>query len=118
MPQLRHATSIRVLRENKRHCAEVPMSVTVKDVEYVASLARLSFSEEEKVRLTAQLNQILEYMQQLRTLDTSNVEPLSHVIELGNVFREDVLKPGLSREEALRNAPSKTEKFFKVPKVL
>ncbi len=94
------------------------MSVTVKDVEYVASLARLSFSEEEKIRLTAQLNQILEYMQQLNTLDTSNVEPLSHVIELSNVFREDELKPGLSREEALRNAPSKTEKFFKVPKVL
>lgn len=94
------------------------MSVTVKDVEHVASLARLSFTEEEKVKLVEQLNTILDYIQQLNELDTTNVEPLSHVIELSNVFREDELKPGLSREEALRNAPARTEKFFKVPKVL
>jgi len=94
------------------------LSVTVKDVEHVASLARLSFTEEEKVKLVEQLNTILDYIQQLNELDTTNVEPLSHVIELSNVFREDELKPGLSREEALRNAPARTEKFFKVPKVL
>jgi len=94
------------------------MSVTIKDVEHVASLARLSFSEEEKQKLTLQLNEILEYMEQLNQLDTNNVEPLSHVIELSNVFREDELKPTLTREEALRNAPAKTEKFFKVPKVI
>jgi aspartyl-tRNA(Asn)/glutamyl-tRNA(Gln) amidotransferase subunit C len=64
------------------------------------------------------LNTILEYMEQLNELDTSNVEPLSHVIEMTNVFREDVLRPGLTREEALRNAPAKTAKFFKVPKVI
>jgi aspartyl-tRNA(Asn)/glutamyl-tRNA(Gln) amidotransferase subunit C len=94
------------------------MSVTIKDVEHVASLARLSFSEEEKKKLTSQLNEILEYMEQLNQLDTTNVEPLSHVIELSNVFREDELKPTLTREEALRNAPAKTEKFFRVPKVI
>ncbi len=94
------------------------MSVTIKDVEHVAALARLSFSEEEKQKLTAQLNEILRYMEQLNTLDTSNVEPLSHVIELQNVFREDTLRPSLPREEALKNAPSHTEEFFKVPKVL
>jgi aspartyl-tRNA(Asn)/glutamyl-tRNA(Gln) amidotransferase subunit C len=94
------------------------VSVTIKDVEYVAALARLSFSEEEKEKLTAQLNEILQYMEQLNTLDTTTVEPLSHVIELSNVFRKDELAPGLPREEALKNAPAKTEKFFKVPKVI
>jgi aspartyl-tRNA(Asn)/glutamyl-tRNA(Gln) amidotransferase subunit C len=57
-------------------------------------------------------------MEQLNKLDTSNVEPLSHVINLGNVFRADEVKPGVSTEEALKNAPAKTEKFFKVPKVI
>ena len=94
------------------------MSVTIQDVEHVAALARLSFSEEEKQKLTAQLNEILRYMELLNALDTANIEPLSHVIELQNVFREDVQRPSLPREEALKNAPSKTEEFFKVPKVI
>ena len=94
------------------------MSVTIKDVEHVASLARLSFSEEEKQRLTSQLNEILEYMEQLNQLDTTKVEPLSQVIELSNAFRPDELKPTLTQEEALKNAPSKTDKFFRVPKVI
>lgn len=94
------------------------MSVTLKDVEHVAALARLSFSPEEKQNLVKELNEILAYMEQLNKLDTTNVEPLSHVIELRNVFREDILRPGLSREEALKNAPAKTDKFFRVPKVI
>ena len=94
------------------------MSVTIEDVEHVALLARLSFSHTEKMKLTAQLNEILHYMEQLNRLDTSGVEPLSHVIELSNVFRDDVLKPCLDREDALKNAPARTERFFKVPKVI
>ena len=94
------------------------MSVTRKDVEDIAKLARLEFTDEEKATFTHQLNTILAYVEQLNTLDTSNVEPLSHVIELDNAFREDVLRHGLTREEALKNAPVKTEKFFKVPKVI
>lgn len=94
------------------------MSVTVRDVEHVASLAKLSFSEKEKKKLTSELNDILTYMEQLNKLDTTNVEPLAHVIELGNVFRADEEKPCVSREEALKNAPAATEKFFKVPKVI
>lgn len=94
------------------------MSVTIKDVEYVASLARLSFSDEEKQKLTSQLNEILAYMEQLNQVDTTNVEPLSQVIEQSNVFRQDDLKPTLTREEALLNAPAKTDKFFRVPKVI
>jgi aspartyl-tRNA(Asn)/glutamyl-tRNA(Gln) amidotransferase subunit C len=94
------------------------VAVTIKDVEHVASLARLSFTKEEKEKLTEQLNTVLRYMEQLNELDTSTVPPLSHVVDLRNVFRPDEVKPGLPREEALRNAPSRTEKFFRVPKVL
>lgn len=94
------------------------MSVTLKDVEHVAELARLSFSEEEKVRLTGELNTVLAYMEQLNRLDTTNVEPLSQVIPLENVFRDDVQTPGVTREEALRNAPARSEEFFRVPRVI
>lgn len=94
------------------------MSVTIKDVEHIAKLARLEFSEEEKEKFTRQFNEILSYIEQLNKLDTSNIKPLSHVIELSNVFRQDEVKPGLTPDQALMNAPAKTEKFFKVPKVI
>jgi aspartyl-tRNA(Asn)/glutamyl-tRNA(Gln) amidotransferase subunit C len=94
------------------------MAVTVKDVDHVAALARLSFTDEEKATLVAQLNQILAYMGQLNRLETGDVEPLSHVVDLSNVFRDDVLRASLPREEILKNAPAHTEKFFKVPKVI
>ena len=94
------------------------MAVTIKDVEHVAKLARLAFTEEEKEKLAHQLNDILTYMEKLNKLDTSKVEPLSHVIELSNVMREDETKPSLPLEEVLKNAPERTEKFFKVPKVI
>jgi aspartyl-tRNA(Asn)/glutamyl-tRNA(Gln) amidotransferase subunit C len=88
------------------------MAITIKDVEHVASLARLSFNDGEKKKLATELNDILKYVEHINSLDTSAVEPLSHVIELSNVFRADGL------EEALKNAPAATEKFFKVPKVI
>jgi aspartyl-tRNA(Asn)/glutamyl-tRNA(Gln) amidotransferase subunit C len=93
------------------------MSVTVKDVEYVAALARLSLSEAEKVLYAAQLNGILAYVEQLNRIDTSNVEPLAQVIEMTNVTRDDAVTQSLPREVALGNAPARTEKFFKVPTV-
>ncbi len=94
------------------------MPVTLEDVDHIAKLARLEFTKEEKEKFTHQLNEILAYVEQLKKLDTSNVEPLAHVIDLNNVFRRDEVKPGLATEEALKNAPAKTEKFFKVPKVI
>jgi len=94
------------------------MAITIKDVEHIAILAKLEFTDAEKEKFTHQMNQILEYMEQLNSLDTSKVEPLSHVIELSNVFRADEVKPGVSTEEALKNAPEKDEHYFKVPKVL
>ncbi len=94
------------------------MAVTIKDVEYVAALAHLEFSELEKERLTHELNEILLYVEQLNKLNTDDVEPLSHVIELNNVFRDDVVQSSIPAEEALKNAPAKNDKFFKVPKVI
>ena len=94
------------------------MAVTLRDVEHVAALARLSFTDEEKIMLMEQLNDILLYMEQLNRLDTTGVEPLSHVIELSNVFRDDVVRPSYPQEEILKNAPARTESFFKVPKVI
>jgi aspartyl-tRNA(Asn)/glutamyl-tRNA(Gln) amidotransferase subunit C len=94
------------------------VSVTTKDVEHIAELARLKFSKEELQSFTAQLNKILEYMEKLNELNTDNVEQLSHPVEGYNVFREDELKPSVSREEALKNAPDSTDEFFKVPKVI
>jgi len=94
------------------------MPVTIKDVEHIAKLAKLEFSEDEKTKFTEQFNEILAFMEKLNELDTSKVEPLSHVIELQNVFREDERKPSIPPGEALKNPPAKTDKFFKVPKVI
>lgn len=94
------------------------MSVNKKDVEYIANLSRLKFNEEELENFTHQLNDILTYVEKLNELNTENVEPLSHPIENNNVFRNDELKPSIDREEALKNAPNKTDEFFKVPKVI
>jgi len=94
------------------------MSVTLKDVEHIAKLARLNFSEDELKEFTGDMNKILEYMEKLNELDTENVEPLSHPVEQINVFREDELKESVDREEALKNAPKSDEEFFKVPKVI
>lgn len=94
------------------------MSVSLKDVEKIADLARLYITEEEKEKYTRQLNVVLEYMEQLNKVDTSNVEPLSHPFELTNVFRDDEVQSSLSVDEALKNAPEKSGNYFKVPKVI
>jgi aspartyl-tRNA(Asn)/glutamyl-tRNA(Gln) amidotransferase subunit C len=94
------------------------MAITIQDVEHIAKLAKLEFTDTEKEKFAQQMNQILEYMEQLNSLDTSSIEPLSHVIELSNVFRADEVKSGVSTEDALKNAPAKNDQFFKVPKVI
>ncbi len=94
------------------------MSVTRDDVSYIANLARLSLSDEETTRLVKDMNQILDYMELLNKVDTDNVEPLEHVIELNTPFRKDeALKP-LDHELALKNAPDADADFFRVPKVI
>lgn len=94
------------------------MAVSKKNVEKIAELARLKFSEEELENFTLEMNEILNYMEKLNELDTENIKPLSHPVEQTNVFRDDKLKPSITTEEALRNAPEKDEHHFKVPKVI
>jgi aspartyl-tRNA(Asn)/glutamyl-tRNA(Gln) amidotransferase subunit C len=94
------------------------MAVTKKDVEKIAELARLKFSEEEIESFTPQMNEILSYMDKLNELDTENIKPLSHPVEQLNVFRKDEMKASIPTEEALKNAPSKDEHHFRVPKVI
>jgi len=92
--------------------------ITIKQVEHVANLARLRFDEEEKKRLAEQLGSILEYIDQLNKLDTTDVEPTSHAIPVKNVVREDVVKTSFTQDEALANAPSPVEGLFEVPKII
>lgn len=94
------------------------MAVTKSDVEKIAELARLKFSDEELENFTHQMNDILSYMDKLNELDTENVKPLSHPVEQANVFREDELRPSILTGDALKNAPDKSETHFKVPKVI
>ncbi len=94
------------------------MPVSVKDVQYIARLAKLRLSEQELPQMTQQLNKILEYMDQLNELDTEDVQPLAHPLQMENVFREDVRQPSLKPEEALANAPERKGNYFSVPKVV
>jgi aspartyl-tRNA(Asn)/glutamyl-tRNA(Gln) amidotransferase subunit C len=89
-----------------------------KDVEYVAWLARLELSEEEKERFTRQLGDVLEHAQRIKSLDTSGIEPTSHVLPLRNVMRDDEIKPSMSQEEALANAPQREGGYFVVPRIM
>lgn len=94
------------------------MKITVKDVEHIAKLAKLTLSDGEKEAYTQQMSDILQYMEKLNELDTSDVEPLSHVMEVTNAFRGDEPKESLPQEEALKNAPKSDGEFFVVPKVI
>ncbi|MBL9137747.1 MAG: Asp-tRNA(Asn)/Glu-tRNA(Gln) amidotransferase subunit GatC [Verrucomicrobiales bacterium] len=88
------------------------------DIHYVADLARIALTPEEEQRLGEQLGNILGYVEQLRKIDVSGVEPMSHAFPLTNVARPDERRPGLSQEEALRNAPLRSNGLFIVPKIV
>lgn len=94
------------------------MKISKEEIEHIAVLARLSLTGEEKELFGPQLSGILGYMEQLNGLDTKDVEPTSHVLALENVMRGDIPTESLPREEALMNAPSHTEKFYRVPKII
>ena len=91
------------------------MKVTKEDMENVAVLSRLSSPEDKEAQYTQQLNDFLEYVDNLSTVDTEGIQPIAHVLPVSNVFREDVVKESLSREAALSNAPLKEDGYFKVP---
>ena len=94
------------------------MKITKEEVEYVAHLARLEFSEAETETFTSQLNHILLYMETLNRVDTAGVEPLTHATYLSNAFRGDTVTPSLPHDLSMANAPEERANSFRVPKVV
>lgn len=94
------------------------MKISKEIVRHIALLSRLELKDEEIEVYQQQLSRILEYVEKLNEVDTKDVEPTSHVLSLNNIFREDLVKDSLSREEVLRNAPDPSNKFFRVPKII
>jgi len=94
------------------------MKITKEDVKHVAKLARLRFTDEEIAPFTEQLNDILEYFEKLKNVDTSHVNPSTHAVNLTNAFREDVVKDSIPTEKALKNAPDTEKTYYKVPKII
>ena len=94
------------------------MSVTPEEVRHIAKLARLRLSGDEQEVMAEQLSSILDYIEQLNELDVTGVEPMSHVLDLVNATRDDVVEQRVSHEEALKNAPSADSDYFRVPRVI
>src|SRR5215467_8272696 len=95
------------------------MRITDNDVAYVAGLANLELTADERSRMVRDLNSILEYIDRLNQLDTASVPPMAQAeLESESGMREDELRPCLPREAALANAPDTDGKFFKVPRVI
>ena len=94
------------------------MKVTEQDIKTVASLSRLKIRENETAEVTAQLDKFLTYVENLQSIDTTNIEPTTYALPMQNVFRDDEVKPSLDRNLALSNAPLAEDGYFKVPRVL
>jgi aspartyl-tRNA(Asn)/glutamyl-tRNA(Gln) amidotransferase subunit C len=94
------------------------MKISRQDVQHVARLARLELTEAELERMRVEMDAILAYMDKLRSLDTTGVEPTSHAVPLRNVTREDEPTPSAPREAMLANAPDRAGDFFRVPRIV
>jgi aspartyl-tRNA(Asn)/glutamyl-tRNA(Gln) amidotransferase subunit C len=94
------------------------MKLSREEVEHVARLARLAVTESEIEVFQKQLSDILNYIGKLNELETGDVEPTSHVLDIRNVFREDEVRPGLTTEQALSGAPEPSDGYFRVPKII
>ena len=94
------------------------MEVNDAMIDKLAHLARLKFNEAEKLEIKTDLQRMIVFVEKLNELDLEGVEPLLHMSDEVNVLREDEVKGSVSRSEALKNAPSHDEQFFKVPKVI
>jgi len=94
------------------------MAAVEIDVKYVAHLARLALSPDEEQKIGAQLGNILAYIEKLKEVDVTGVEPTAHAFPLVNVTRPDEVRPSISNEEALRNAPAQANGLFIVPKIV
>jgi aspartyl-tRNA(Asn)/glutamyl-tRNA(Gln) amidotransferase subunit C len=94
------------------------MEITSEMIDRLSHLARLQFSEEEKKELKVDLERMIEFVEKLKEVDTSGVEPLLHITDAVNILREDEIKQTITKQEALLNAPLTDGNFFKVPKVI
>jgi len=92
--------------------------ISDETIDYVGILAKLELSQEEKEEAKKDMGRMLDYIDKLNELDTSGVEPMSHVFSMNNVFREDVVTNGDGRDDILKNAPEQKEGAFKVPKTV
>jgi aspartyl-tRNA(Asn)/glutamyl-tRNA(Gln) amidotransferase subunit C len=94
------------------------MSAGNFDIKYVAHLARVALTPDEELKLGEQLGNILGFMEKLKTLDVSNVEPTAHAVPMVNVTRADEIRPSLPHDGAMRNAPAQANGLFMVPKIV
>ena len=94
------------------------MKITTELIDHISQLSRLRLPEEEKTKMAGDLEGILAYMDTLNALDTSGVEPLSHVFPVKNVLREDEVQPSMDRGELLKNALAADDEAFLVPKTV
>ncbi len=96
----------------------MPNTIDEETVVHLAELARITLSDKEKKEFAKQLSNILGFFSQLSDLNTENVKPTYHVLDIKNVFRPDVPGESISQEDALRNAPEKQDGFFKAPRIV
>lgn len=94
------------------------MAITKETVEYVSHLARMELQSKELEKLSQQLQHILDFIDKLKEANVENIQPVSHILPINNVLREDMPKDSLTSEEALKNAPGREGNFFAVPKVI
>ena len=94
------------------------MAITADEIKWIAHLSRLELKPKELIAASTQLSSILNYINQLQEVNTDNIEPVAHALDVSNVFREDVLKESLNVNEALANAPDRQGNFYGVPAIL
>ena len=94
------------------------MQVTDEMIANLASLSRLKFNDDEKVEIKKDLQRMISFVEKLNEVDTTGVEPLLHMTDVTNVYREDIVQGSMPKAEALANAPVADENYFKVPKVI
>jgi aspartyl-tRNA(Asn)/glutamyl-tRNA(Gln) amidotransferase subunit C len=94
------------------------MKIDQESLKKIAHLAKLEIKPEEEAALLSSMDSVLSWMEKLNIIDTDGVEPLTHIMDESNIWREDISVNTLPRAEALENAPSKTQTYFKVPKVI
>jgi aspartyl-tRNA(Asn)/glutamyl-tRNA(Gln) amidotransferase subunit C len=94
------------------------MEITITTIDKLANLAKLQFTEPEKIAIKSDLEKMVGFIEQLQQVDTKNIAPLLHISDAVNVLREDNINGSISREDALLNAPSSDGVFFTVPKVI